>query len=387
MAFKNRVRLPMQLHSAQFPEERTSFRKANGVVKTLSVVIRKEYELETDYLPERWHERLKMALAHDIVTLEGERYLGDIAQAGDYNIEWPEGVLHYPTAKAGVKVQVTPFEATNDNCQTCEEASQLDLEDDTQDMVEDTDYNIDVTENDAICCYPAVFSVTSFNSDYLTSASIDPTTGLLTVHTGTDLVSANGMLLVTYRVTCPNGGYDEANVYGNITGSVVGCLAPVNVENEVTSSDSAAFVWEDGGSSPPQYYWELYEGTGPVGTPIQTGTETLTQTPTITGLDPNTQYYFQVRSVCAEDNVSNYATLTFFTGATDENCGSYTLYNGNTGPTAFAKVTYTDCTGNLAQTTVFNLNSRIICALENSPGDAVNITVPTGVTINYTGPC
>jgi hypothetical protein len=386
MAFKNRVRLPMQLHSAQFPEERTVFRKANGTTKTLSVVVRKQYELETDWLPEKWHERLKMALAHDNVTLEGERYLGDISQDGDYNIEWPEGVLHYPTAKAGVKVQVTPFEATNDNCQTCEEASQLDLEDDTEDMVEDTDYNIDVAANDAICCYPAVFSLISFNSDYLTSASINPATGVLLVHTGTGLVSANGIVIATYRVTCPNGGYDDADVYGNITGSIVGCLAPINLEDLSPTPYTHTFGWADGGSTPDEYYYEIYEGTGPVGTPIMSGTVTGTEIADLEGFDPGVTYYFQVRSVCGEENVSNFVGIQFTQASAAGVCGSYLLYNGDT-TNAWRNFSYLNCLGNTANGTVFTLNTVIICALETSPGNPASITVPPLFTITYLGEC
>lgn len=392
MAFRNRIRLPLQLHSAQFPEERQIFRKANGQTKTMSVVVRKTYELETDYMPEHWHQRLKIALAHDEVIVEGERYLGTISQDGDYNIEWPEGVLHYPTAKAGVKIQVTPFDATNANCQTCEEVNQLDLENDEATGIygalqEDQDYAVSAADNDSICCYPAVFSLTSFNSDYLTSASIDPDTGEFTFHTGTGLASANGLIIAIYRVTCPDGSYDEANIIADIEGSTPGaCLQSTGLTLEVVSTDSLGFVWTPPAPTPDGYEWELYLGSLPIGTPVATGTETLPQTDSITGLDPGTEYYFQLRSVC-DESYSSWAGITASTIEGSNSCGEYTITNTNTDPPGFRNITYTNCAGTEVTTPVINQNDLIICALQYSAGDPVQINTPLGVNISYEGLC
>lgn len=384
----------MQLHSAQFPEERTVFRKANGVTKTLSVVIRKQYDLETDFIPEMWHQRLKIALAHDNISWEGDRYLGGVAQDGDYNIQWPEGVLHYPTAKAECKVQVTPFDATNSNCQTCEEASQLILEDDTitgiyGSLQEDTDYTWPVADNDTICCYPAVFSLTSFNSDYLTSASIDPTTGLLSIHTGTDLVGANGLLIATYRVTCPNGGYDEADVYASFEGTIEGCLAPTNLTATLISTDEITFDWDAPGVGMFAYYWEIYEGTLPIGSPVQTGSIGLTTDTSllVVGLTPGTEYYFQIRQTC-ESSDSNFVSYQTETAVESANCGSYQVTfdtGGQPGDSAF--VTYTNCNSNPENNSVPFGSSRIFCMLQTAPGTPVWFISSVPVTISYIGEC
>src|SRR5687768_3265995 len=88
MAFRNRVRLPIKLHKPQFVEESDKYRKANGASVVLSVVIRKIYEGQTDSLPEKLHERLKIALRHDTVIIEGDKYAGAIVQDGSYDIEW-----------------------------------------------------------------------------------------------------------------------------------------------------------------------------------------------------------------------------------------------------------------------------------------------------------
>jgi hypothetical protein len=392
MAYSNRVRLPLQLHSPQFPEERRVFRKANGQAKTLSVVIRKVYELETDYMPESWHQKLKIALAHDVVTVEGEKYLGEISQDGDYAIEWPEGVLHYPAAKANVKVQATPFDATNSNCQTCEEVSQLSLEDDEATGIygalqEDEDYEVNTAENDSICCAPAVFSLVSFNSDYLDSCTIDPSTGVVSMHTGTGLTSANGILLATYRVTCPDGSYDEADITADIEGSVEGCLAPFITLTNGYAPTEASVEWDEpvpGGT----YYWELYEGSSPVGSPVQTGTVTDDEL-ILTGLTPDTLYYFQIRTVCAEATFSNYVSAQFSTlpASGEESCGMYRLRYERPFFEGFINVEFTNCSGDIESTSVINNIPKIICALQNSPGDPVYISSSPFLTIEYIELC
>lgn len=326
MPFSNRIRLSFELKRPQFPEEKNSFRKANGVTQTLSVVIRKVYEGNTDFWPEIWHQRFKIALAHDNVSVEGDRYLGAISQDGDYTINWPD-FLDYPTGPAEFKAEVTPFDATNSNCQTCEEATQLTLvDDDAGTLDEDTDYDINAADNDTICCYPAVFSLTSFNSDYLDSATIDPDTGVISAHTGTGLTEANGVVIATYRVTCPNGGYDEADVYADIAGTVPGCLAPTNLEVTDVSTNELTYEWDAPGVGLFSYYWEIYIGSGPIGSPVQTGTLTMTSDETVTvfGLDPATEYYFQIRQDCGATD-SNFVSVVTETAVESANCGSYTV--------------------------------------------------------------
>jgi hypothetical protein len=391
MPFSNRVRLPLQLHSPQFPEERRVFRKANGQAKTLSVVIRKVYELETDFLPESWHQKLKIALAHDVVTVEGEKYLGDISQDGDYAIEWPEGVLHYPAAKANVKVQATPFDATNSNCQTCEQVSQLSLEDDQATglygpLQEDEDYTVNTAENDSICCAPAVFSLVSFNSDYLDSCTIDPSTGVVSMHTGTGLTSVNGIVLATYRVTCPDGAYDEADITADIEGSIEGCLAPslLNLNGDTQTTAQASWTEAVPGST---YYWELYEGAGPIGVPVQTGTITDDEL-SIAGLTADTDYYFQIRTVCSESLSSNYISGQFDTlPGGDASCGMYRLRYERPFFSGFINVDFTNCDGDTESTSVINNIPKIICALQNSPGDPVFISTSAFLTIEYIELC
>lgn len=385
MAFKNRIRIPIQLHSPQFPEERDVFRKANGQSQTLSVVIRKTYELETDWFIEKWHQQLKIALAHDDVILEGEKYVGNITQDGDYQIDWQDTPLRYPTAKAGVKVQVTPFDATNSNCQTCEEAIQVVAEDDDiGTRGEGEDFSIlDIANNDRICCYPAVFSLLSYNTTYLDSATIDPATGVFTASMKDDLTSANGIILATYRVTCPNGGYDDANIIANVAGSVVGCLAPSGLVIDGITSTTANASWTEAvpGST---YSWELYVGVGPIGSPVQSGSVTDDNL-ALTGLDASTTYYFRIRTECIYAS-SNYVASEFSTIAGTVSCGSYKLTN--TGDEPFTVIVYKQCDGNNSTPQyILYQNWLFVCALENSPGDPVLISASPNVTIEYLGSC
>lgn len=389
MAFKNRIRLPLKITRAQFPEERQSFRKANGQVKTLSVVVRKTYEGETDYLPEKWHERLKIALAHDTVLIEGEKYAGEIAQEGEYNIEWPD-FMDYPTAKADFTVQVTPFNGTNANCQTCAEAVQLSLEDDTfpDPLEEGETYDINLSSNDSICCYPATFSLQGYNSDFLSDASINPTTGILTVSLNTQLISANELLIATYRVTCPNGGYDEAKVFANIVGSEIGCLAPTSLGSYSPTTSSISFSWVAPVSIPANgYAWDIRKVSAP-GVVVQSG-NTASTSIIVSGLDANTAYTFNVWSICGEDNISNTIFINASTIPNTASCGNYQVFydngTGNVGDST--NISYINCVGDKQSVVIFNMSSVIICARQTSEGNPQSIIVPIGSIINYLGLC
>lgn len=388
MPFKNRIRLPIKITRPQFPEERSEYRKANGEVKTLSVVVRKVYEGQTDYLPEKWHERLKMALSHDEINIEGDKYLGGIAQEGDYNIDW-QTFLDYPTAMATFKAQVTPFSATNNNCISCAEATQLNLVDDTipnlYDLLEEEgEYEINVATNDEICCYPAVFSITSYNTTFLLSAVIDQS-GNLSIVMRNNLQSANDILLVTYRVTCPSGAYDEAGVYGSVNGSVMGaCVAPTDLEVTELTTTSATISWTAAVPDPDQgYLWELYEGV----TLIDSG-QTDGLSVDLSGLDPATEYTLLVKSDCGGGSLSNLnPVISFTTLEESEACGRYevTFDDGSGLRGNSTEVTYLNCDSEYATTTVFNLSSRFICALQASPG--LPIYIEGASTIDYIEPC
>ncbi len=246
--FKNRVRLPIMFAKPQFPTERNVFRLANGASKVLSVIIRNTYEGKTDQLPEDWHRKLVIAMAHDEVTIENERLMSNVVLDGDYSIDHQE-FLNYPIAQATFSVQVTPFDATNSNCQTCDEMTQLNLVDDTTDetWAEGTTHDFPdvVTDNDAICCNPFEITLVTYNTNYFENVSISAG-GVLTATVKDPVPSIENVFIATYRVTCPDGSYDEANIYGNISGTSPECPPWIqNIETEVESSTSVTMSWEN----------------------------------------------------------------------------------------------------------------------------------------------
>lgn len=397
MPFQNRIRLPLQILRPQFKAERNVFRKANGSIKTTFAIVNKSMEGETDWIGEKWHERIQIALNHDTVNIEGDKYLGGISPDGDYDIEWSD-FLDYPIAKAKFKVNVTPFAASNHNCQTCEEATQLDLTDDVFvdgygdpiTLEEGTTHEINVATNDDICCYPAVFSITSYNTDYLVSATITQA-GLLTVVLKPDLPNSNGVVLVTYRVTCPNGGYDEATVTANISGGAPdSCLAPENVIYFDATTTTVEMNWHVPDVLPADgYHWQLFEAQSP-GAPVQELSQP-TNSVILIGLTPGTDYIFYVKSVCETGVLESNYIFTPFTTLIDEDasCGNYELsfYDPNGIPSEFADVIYASCDGGYIHDRIFHGQTRSICTQQTSPGTPVSIEATSTIQIYYLGLC
>lgn len=388
MPFKNRIRLPFYVTRPQFPTESNTFRLANGRRKTLSSIIRKIFEGETENLPKEIHERLVIALKHDDVTIEGKYYLGGISLDGDYDIDWQK-FLDYPLAKAAFKVEVTPFDYSNDNCQTCEELSQVVCEDDDLGTVDEDDtITVHVLENDSICCSPVVISLVTYNSDFLDSCIISGND--IIIHLKPSLPDANSIILVTYRAECPNGSYDEANVIANINGTdpTPICLAPTNpVLVSLDSDTSATFSWTAPSPIPDcGYHWMV---TNFLGVTLLASGDTTNTTVQVTGL-PSGQALckFFVQSNCCSES-TNYAGPIHFSlpqPSEAETCGQYQLYN-NDFPTNYAIVTYIDCNGNEQDIHVQGSASALICALQNSPGEPVSIFSNGSVDINYFGEC
>lgn len=155
MPFQNRIRLPFYLRAPQWPATSNVFRRADGSLKVLSAVVRKTYEGETDYMPEAWHERLRIALMHDNVQIEGQKLVGKVALEGEgYEVEW-QRFQDYPTAKANFTIQVGDYNFSNDNCQTCEEAMQLSLTDDSAGARDEGDsFDVNVAANDTVFLQP-----------------------------------------------------------------------------------------------------------------------------------------------------------------------------------------------------------------------------------------
>lgn len=388
MAFKNRIRLPIYVTRPQFPVESNVFRLANGTRKTLSSVIRKTFEGETENLPREIHERLVIALKHDDVTIEGKYYLGGISMESDYDIDWNK-FLDYPLAKAAFKVDVTPFNYSNDNCKTCEELSQVVCVDDNIGTVNEGDtVTVHPLQNDNICCSPVVISLVTYNSDYLASCIISGTD--IIIEAKPSLSDANDIVLVTYRAQCPNGSYDEANIIGNITGTdpTPTCLAPTNpILVSLDSDTSATFSWTAPSPAPScGYHWEVTDNLGVI---LLNSGDTSNTNIQVTGLPSNRGLCkFFVRSNCCSLD-SNYTAPVIFSlppPSETETCGQYELYN-NDFPTNYALCSYIDCNGDQQDIQVQGSTSRLICAMQSGANSPTQIIAPSEVTVTYLGLC
>lgn len=383
----NRIRLPLITNKAQFPTERNVFRRADGSTQVLSAVVRNTYQLTTDYLPEKWHKRLVIALSHDDVRIENEAYLGGIVMDGEYSIDWLE-FRDYPVAQGSTTIQVTPFDAMNSNCQTCEQATQLNLTDDTfPDPLEEGQSAVfeNVLENDNICCYPSVVSLSSYNTEFLDGASITQS-GQLTVNVKDSTGNGSGVKVATYRVTCPDGSYDEADVFADIEGTAVACNPPGQPVLNSVNTSGVNISWPHASPVPPSYDWRIVLASNPsviIGSGNTNGTTAVS-----VGLEPDTDYIFVVNSNCGNGQSSSSATLNFSTPAGEPvgNCGRYQFYRP--GSFGSGNITYKDCLGNLQTQTVTSFSMFETCMLESSPGipdDSFSTT--GGISYEYLGPC
>jgi len=382
MSFTNKIRLPFKITRSQFLKDKSVFRFADGSREVNSVEMSKKYEGETDYLSEIMHQRLAIALEHDTVVIEGEKYFGKVISDGDYEIDWPK-FLDYPTGKAVFNVLVTPFDATNSNCKTCEEAQQLNLTDDTfpEILEEGQTYQLNIAANDKICCYPSTFSIVYLNTDYIQDALIDAN-GVLSITMKATFFTGSNIKLISYRVTCSNDSYDEADVFGNVEGEEPDCNATFNLLISSITTTSAIANFDPAIPVPDHYYWKLYKITDLGDVLKQSGQLGGTEID-LTGLEDDSDYKIFVRSQCDSTNNDSPASVfietTFHTLEDTTSCGEYILssYWPFPTPTSFP-FSYIDCNGD-TKTIILRRNQILhICALQNSPGDPVSITHTSG---------
>jgi len=389
--FKNRVRLPFYLKAPQFPIEANRFRLANGDTKTLAVTIRKVYNLQSDYMSDDQHQKLVIALNHDEVNIEGEKYFGGASLDSDYEITRPD-FLDYPLGQVLTKVQVTPFDVTNTNCQTCEQASQLSLEQDLiSETIEEGGQGVaDTFDNDTICCYPPVAEITWFDTNYLSSATIISGTGVATLTAKNPVATVGIIKLATYRVTCPDGSYDEADIFGSISGSIT-CEQPSTfaaVDLSGWPSD-VTVTWTNPVIPPANgYEWILYEMQTP-GTPVASGT-VMSNSITFQAPAPGTDYGLYIRSFCSAGVYSPYSEFLFLTPADSGNdCGNFDIFCDDGTPIdSIYHFSYMDCNGNIQNGAITNLQNIERCLLMDIYNNPVYFaSIDNVITYNYIGIC
>lgn len=371
MAFKNRIRLPFYLSKPQFPMERSVFRKADGTSKTLSVVVRNTVQGLTDYLPEDWHRKLAIALAHDNVDIEGDRYNTGVVLNGDYQIDWQE-FLNYPVAQSGFELEITPFNATNSNCMTCSAATQLNLQDDTFPGVygDGEAGSANVFENDEICCYPPLAEIVYINNTFLASASIGDE-GSFEFESNPVVSTQSNVKIATYRVTCEDGSFDEADIYASFNGSGgESCCQPYGI-----SFDNVINViyWQADCNPDNGFVWDFRTAANP-GVVISSGSSLPAQRninlPGPVAANPG-DYIFTIYSDCGGSQ-STTTIFNFNIPAPASECYGFDAnYSAVSGP-ASATFSYMNCAGDIVNVVVGRFSVVRVCA-----------AVSTGITPVY----
>jgi hypothetical protein len=365
MPFKNRIRLPFYLSRAQFPMERNVFRRADGSAKVLSMIVRHTYQGFTDHLPEGWHKKLTIALAHDSVTIEGDNYLGDVALDGDYQIEWQD-FLDNPVAPATFQIQVTPFDATNSNCVSCSQISQLALVDDTVSgaLGDSEEASINVFENDSICCYPAVPELVYTNPAYIINAYIQPD-GVVEFESVAAAPVISNVKVATYRVTCEDGTYDEADIYASFNGSGGEvCCQPENVSFD---SNTNTISWEADCDPVNGFDYDFRQASSPgvvLFSGNAPGADRSIVVPEIVTANPS-EYIFNIYSVC-ESSQSATTTFNFNIPIPSGECQAFNAnYSAISGPSS-ATFSYMNCSGDIVNQVVTRFNPVNVCAAISS---------------------
>lgn len=84
--YYNELRLPMRIYNPQFPQEEKIYVDGNGKRHLLTAKIDYESELETEYMTGDFHEKLVVALSHDVVLIEGVQF----NKSGGYEIAYED---------------------------------------------------------------------------------------------------------------------------------------------------------------------------------------------------------------------------------------------------------------------------------------------------------
>ena len=95
------VWLPILRTAPQYSQSDKTYTKLDGGVVTLFSQARKEWDCETEYLPEEWHDKIMVALMCDEVYMDGER----VFKSSQYEVDWEA----YDTLDDGTKIAKASF--------------------------------------------------------------------------------------------------------------------------------------------------------------------------------------------------------------------------------------------------------------------------------------
>ncbi|GEM_PF-2278142 len=106
--------LPIRVSKPQYKQTDKIYENRNGEQIVLYATINKEYEGETDYIPEEWHEKIVAALSCDEVYINGERVTkSDSYEIDQDNYTYSDCGIRLTRATFKVKTNVTQ---RNSNC-------------------------------------------------------------------------------------------------------------------------------------------------------------------------------------------------------------------------------------------------------------------------------
>lgn len=119
---KNQVRLPISLSRPVHPQKRSVYITSKGRQKLLSANAEKEYQLETDWMIELFHECMVIALLHDNIILKNDNIREKTVEilSSEYNAEW-NNEFNLIEAPGKGKVKVATFGQTNNNCESSDD--------------------------------------------------------------------------------------------------------------------------------------------------------------------------------------------------------------------------------------------------------------------------
>ncbi len=112
---KNKLWFPMYTYKSGYPEDRKIYLKSNKSYKLLKASIEKEWEAFVNYMPDKIHDRIVVAMAHDNVYFLNATINDFVFKKDAYDIDWDDNVLvDVATAKFHVEHQ---FAGRNSNCE------------------------------------------------------------------------------------------------------------------------------------------------------------------------------------------------------------------------------------------------------------------------------
>ena len=119
-SFYNQVRLPIFIHNPQTKSDKEVYRRSDGNYVKLKAWMEKQHEMETDWLPDFWHDCLHVAIEHDDFEIYNDVSAAWVQYSfkdGDYEREWKnEPGINLNNCKATFKLNEMPFNNFNTNC-------------------------------------------------------------------------------------------------------------------------------------------------------------------------------------------------------------------------------------------------------------------------------